>query len=57
MQETGFAVSHLGAVNMGSMPESMQIVVHAAQVMGADPDECEARLNAYQYLVVAGVAS
>jgi hypothetical protein len=41
---------------MGAMPEPMQIVVHAAQVLGGDPDECEARLNAYQYLVVASAA-
>ena len=53
MGETGYEVEHLEAVNMGDMPDSMQIVVHAAQVLGADPDECEARMNAYQYLVVA----
>jgi 2-polyprenyl-3-methyl-5-hydroxy-6-metoxy-1,4-benzoquinol methylase len=53
MEETGFEVTHASPVDMGKLPDSLQLLPQAAEVLGADRDECEARLNAYQYLVVA----
>jgi SAM-dependent methyltransferase len=53
MQETGYEVAHVQATNMGNIPPQLGLLVETAGVLGADRDECEARLNAYQYLVVA----
>jgi 2-polyprenyl-3-methyl-5-hydroxy-6-metoxy-1,4-benzoquinol methylase len=53
MRETGFRVVSLGATNVGAMPERYRALAELAGRLGADPRETVARLEAYQYLVVA----
>ena len=53
MRETGFEVVTLGATNVGALPERYKALADLAGRLGADPRETAARLEAYQYLVVA----
>ena len=53
LRETGFKVVSLGATNVGSMPDRYRALAELAGRLGADPRETVARLEAYQYLVVA----
>jgi 2-polyprenyl-3-methyl-5-hydroxy-6-metoxy-1,4-benzoquinol methylase len=57
LEETGYEALHVGSVNMGSIPKQLELLIETARVLGAEADECEARLNAYQYLIVAKPAA
>jgi len=53
LRETGFEAVTLGATNVGPLPERYRALAEIAGRLGADPRETAARLEAYQYLVVA----
>ncbi len=53
LRETGFEAVTLGATNVGPLPERYRALAELAGRLGADPRETAARLEAYQYLVVA----
>jgi 2-polyprenyl-3-methyl-5-hydroxy-6-metoxy-1,4-benzoquinol methylase len=53
LNETGFEVVHLGATSVGSLPDQYRALAELAGRFGADARETAARLEAYQYLVVA----
>jgi SAM-dependent methyltransferase len=57
LRETGFEVASLGATNIGPLPERYRQLADLAGRLGADPRETAARLEAYQYLVVATPAT
>ena len=52
-KETGFEVVDLGATSVGALPDQYRSLAELAGRLGADPRETVARLEAYQYLVVA----
>ena len=53
LRETGFECVSLGATNVGTLPERYRALAEIAGRLGADPRETAARMEAYQYLVVA----
>jgi 2-polyprenyl-3-methyl-5-hydroxy-6-metoxy-1,4-benzoquinol methylase len=53
LRETGFEAVSLGATSVGALPERFRGLAELAGRLGADPRETTARLEAYQYLVVA----
>ena len=53
LKETGFKAVHLGATSVGALPDQYRALAELAGRLGADPRETVARLEAYQYLVVA----
>ncbi|HEV2815258.1 MAG TPA: class I SAM-dependent methyltransferase [Solirubrobacteraceae bacterium] len=57
LRETGFEAVSLGATNVGALPERYRALAELAGRLGADPRETAARLEAYQYLVVATPAT
>lgn len=57
LRETGFEAVQLAATNVGALPERYRVLAEVAGRLGADPRETAARLEAYQYLVVATPAT
>ena len=53
LRETGFEAVSLGATSVGALPERYRALAELAGRLGADARETVARLEAYQYLVVA----
>jgi 2-polyprenyl-3-methyl-5-hydroxy-6-metoxy-1,4-benzoquinol methylase len=57
LRDTGFEAVTLGATNVGPLPERYRALAELAGRLGADARETAARLEAYQYLVVARPAA
>ena len=53
LRETGFEAASLAATSVGPMPDRYRALAELAGRLGADAGETQARLEAYQYLVVA----
>ena len=53
LKDTGFEAVSLSATSVGALPEQYRALAELAGRLGADPRETAARLEAYQYLVVA----
>jgi hypothetical protein len=53
----GYAPLHVGVNDHLPLPPQMAPLVDAAVALGAEREETRARLGAYQYLVVAGLAT
>ena len=57
LKETGYEAVSVGATSVGALPEQYRALAELAGRYGADPRETAARLEAYQYLVVATPAA
>ncbi len=53
LTDTGFEAVSVSATSVGAMPDRYRSLAELAGRLGADPRETAARLEAYQYLVVA----
>jgi hypothetical protein len=54
LTECGYEALSCSATSVGPLPEAFRSLAELAGRLGADPREAAARLEAYQYLVVAG---
>jgi 2-polyprenyl-3-methyl-5-hydroxy-6-metoxy-1,4-benzoquinol methylase len=54
LTETGYTAISVGGTSIGALPERFRVLAEVAGRLGAEVRETVARLEAYQYLVVAG---